>query len=213
MNQENQGTNEVFMDTVSTKLINQDQKIHAQDERLSALESKISQSPDNSNDIRDIKASILAMRTDVEKFQFPMQKLEQFSKLLGMGILALNQPLKSEVKHHHHIPGVTLAAIGLIIALCLTATGWYMTANQMSRYNGNDIKYRHLKLTTDSASAAYLFWLDSVYDAAPDSFKNVVLEKERLKEKRLELLDQVRSVNRRMNELNGKAGERKDGKK
>ena len=208
MAQENQATNEVFMDTVSTKLTNQEQKIQLQDKRLAAVESKISGSPDYSGDLREIKASVQALRTDTVRLQFPMQKLEEFSRLLTAGIATLNQPPKTEIKHHHYVPGIIWSSIGLFVMVCLTTTGWFITARTMDRYSTNDIKYRQLRLVADSAFSAYLFRLDSVYEAAPDSFKDAVLEKERLKEERLELLERFNNVNKQIDHLNGKDGER-----
>ena len=204
MDQQSQQTHEVFMETAAVKLKQQDQQIQEQDKRLTALEGKFSDMPDQSDDLRQIKARVQTIDSKMDKLQFPTQKMEEFSRELKTGVATIKQPVTTEIKHHHYVPGLIWIAGGLFLVLCLVSSGWFMTTEKMGQYRANDIKYRNLKLAPDSAVAAYLFWLDSIYLAQPDSFTNAVLEKERLKEERLDIQGRLNSVNRRINELNGK---------
>jgi len=192
------------METAAVKLKQQDQQIQEQDKRIATLEDKFSDVPDPSDDLRQIKTRLQTIDTKLDKLQYPTQKMEEFSRELKTGVATIKQPVTTEVKHHHYVPGIFWIAAVLFLGLCLVSSGWWMTTEKMDQYRAGDIKYRNLKLASDSASAAYLFWLDSVYLAQPDSFTNAVLEKERLKEERLDIQDRLNSVNRRINELNGK---------
>jgi len=205
MNQGNQETSDVFRDVVTKNLTEQEKKIKLQDERLSAVEGRISGSPDHTGDIREIKAAVQAIQSNTERLRFPTQKMEEFSKLLSAGISTFSQPIKSEVRHHHYVPMIIWAAIGLFLLLCLVSTGWFMTVQTMDKYQANDIQYRHLKLI-DTAHSRYYFLLDSIYQVQPDSFTSAVIKGERLKQEQLETMEHLHDINKQIDNLNKKGG-------
>jgi hypothetical protein len=195
MNDEKQAPSEIMLDAVVEKVENQQQRIQTQEDKLTLMEKKVNAIPDHSKDIGEMKTSFRDLLAVSKGQNALMVKLDMFFLNLKTATDILRHPVESKVQHHHHIPKITWIAAGLFLVLCLVCTGWYMTARDSGQYQANDIKYRQLKLTADSASHQYLVQLDSVYLADPDKMRNNVIEQERLKQKRLELIDQLQTVN------------------
>ena len=84
-----------------------------------------------------------------------------------------------------------------------------MTASRSNQYQANDVKYRKLRLEVDSAGLRYLCRLDSIYSANTDSIREEVEERERLKQERLELLDRIQTVDKKLQPPADRAGEKK----
>jgi len=195
MNDEKQAPSEIMLDAVVEKVENQQQKIRDQEEKLALVEKKVNAIPDHSQDIGEMKASfrdLLAVRKGQNAL---MAKLEVFFFTLKIATDLLRHPVERKVQHHHHFQKIIWIAAGLFLALCLVCTAWYMTARDSGQYQANDIKYRKLKLDADSAFHQYLVRLDSIYLSDPDKMRKNVIEQERLKQKRLELIDQLQTVN------------------
>ena len=195
MNDEKHAPSEIMLDAVVEKVENQQQKIRDQEEKLALVEKKVNAIPDHSQEIGEMKASfrdLLAVRKGQNAL---MVKLEVFFFTLKIATDLLRHPVERKVQHHHHIPKIIWIAAGLFLALCLVCTAWYMTARDSGQYQANDIKYRKLKLDADSAFHQYLVRLDSIYLSDPDKMRKNVIEQERLKQKRLELIDQLQTVN------------------
>lgn len=209
MNQEKQETSAVLMDTIITKMEKQDQRIQAQEKEIALTGEKIKQIPDYSKDMREIKTGLHDLLAGLKKLDFPSEKMQEFSKIFTAGLAMLRQPTQSIVQHHHYVPKIIWVAGGLFLSLCLVCSGWYMTASTLSQYRANDTKYRKIKLAVDSAGLRYLWRLDSIYSADPDKMRSDVTEQERLKQERLELLDQIQVVNGKIEQSAGKAGEKK----
>jgi len=198
MNEQKENTEDILMDTVVTKLNQQDEKSRLHEKRISTIESKMSNSSKvNAESERQSKL------TD--------GKVQELNKRLDNVLAVLSKPPQSEVRHHHHFPAIFWGTAGLFLALCLVSSGWFMTGQKLEQFRTNDTKYRYLKVFTDSAAADYLFRLDSTYAANPDSFQNAVFKRERLRERRLELWDQYHSVDSQFRAGQDGAGERKKG--
>jgi hypothetical protein len=73
-----------------------------------------------------------------------------------------------------------------------------------------DIKYRELMLRTDTSSLRYLWRLDSEYSANLDSMRHNVELQETLREHRLELIDQLHTVDKQIDPPTDRAGARKN---
>ncbi len=209
MNQEKQETSVVLMDTVITKLEQQQQKIQTQEKRIDRVEEGLPKSADLSADIKELKTSLQALKTTVDSQQFPAKQVQELSQRLTTGILLLRQPVENKIQYHHHVPKLIWLAGGLFLVLCLVCSGWYMTAARIGQYKANDTKYRRLKLRADTALLQDLWGLDSLYSANPDGMRGDVEEQERLKQQRLELLDQIQRVNSQIEQTPGRAGEKK----
>jgi len=195
MNDEKQAPSEIMLDAVVEKVENQQKRMQTQEEKLTLVEKKVNAIPDHSKDIGEVKTSFRDLLAVSKSQNTLMSKIEVFIFSLKTATDILQHPAESRVQHHHHIPKITWVTAVLFLVLCLVCTGWYMTANNSAQYQANDIKYRRLKLVVDSASHQYLVRLDSIYLADPDKMRNNVIEQERLKQKRLELIDQLQTVN------------------
>ena len=208
MIEQNDQVREVLMDTVITKLDRQDQKSLDQDKRIAAVEDRLGETDQLASDIQEIKADVRSISENGKQVKFTEGKLQELIKRLDNVLAFLNKPPQSEVRHHHHFPAIVWASAGLFLVLCLVSTGWLMTSEKIEQYRAGDFKYRHLKLYVDSSAAAYLFRLDSVYQANPDSFRNAVADQERLKQERLDLLDRINSINDKIGQTQDGAGEK-----
>lgn len=209
MNQEKQETSAVLMDTVITKLEQQQQKIQAQEKRIDRVEEVLPKSIDFSADIKEIKTGLQDLKTIVDDQHFPTKQVQELSQRLTTGITLMRQPVENTTQHHHHVPKLIWVVAGLFLLLCLVCSGWYMTATTVGQYKANDTKYRKLKLQADTALLQDLWRLDSVYSANPEGMRSDVEEQERLRQQRLELQDQIQRVNSQIDKSNEKAGEKK----
>jgi hypothetical protein len=198
MNQEKQEPSQIMIDTFISKFQNQDQRILAQDEKLVQLEKDVKAIPDHSKDLAEIKTSNREQATLSSRQKAMMEQLDVFFKKLGIAIDVLKSPVINTVQHHHHFPKIAWVTTGLFLALCLVCSGWYVTARSSEQYQANDIKYRKLKLLSDSAALEGLYGLDSLYLADPEKMEKEVKEQEQLKQERLELLDKIQAVNRKI---------------
>jgi len=195
MNQEKQVPSDVMMDSVVSKVQKQEQRIQAQDEKLTRMEENIKAIPDRSKDWEETKATILELVVVSKGQKTLMEKLHGFFRSLDIAVNLLRHPVESKVQHHHHFPKIAWITAGLFLILCLVCSGWYMTSRTIEQHRAGDIKYRDLKLLSDSAMLRFLWRLDSIYLTDPDKMQKDVEEQERLKQERLELIDQLQAVN------------------
>jgi hypothetical protein len=198
MNDEKQAPSEIMLDTIVEKVESQQKRMQTQEEKLALVEKKVNAIPDHSKDFEEVKTGVRDLKAVSNGQNAIMEKLQGFFTSLEIAVALLRRPVKSHVHHDHHdhhVPKIIWIAAGLFLALCLVCSGWYMTARDSGQYQANDIKYRHLKLDADSAFHQYLVRLDSIYLSDPDKMRKNVIEQERLKQKRLELIDQLQTVN------------------
>jgi hypothetical protein len=113
--------------------------------------------------MKELKSGMTDLRTAVTSLQFPAEKIQEFSRKLTLAIDLLGQPVENKVQHHHHVPKIIWVAAGLFITLCLTCSGWYMTAAKLDQYRAADTKYRYLYLEGDSNMRQILYSVDSLY--------------------------------------------------
>ena len=146
-----------------------------------------------------------------KKLRAKRSLIKELNKRLDNLLAVLSKPPQSEVHHHHHLAVILWVTAGLFLALCLVSTGWFITGQKAEQFKANDNKYRYLKVFLDSTATDYLFRLDSTYAAHSDSFQTVVVNRERLRERRLKLLSQFRSVDSQFKAGQVRAGERNKG--
>jgi|SRR6186713_3025804 len=209
MNQDKQETSAVLMDTVITKLEQQEQKIQAQGKRIGRVEEDLQTKPDFSTDIKEMKTGLQDLKTAVGSQQFLSKQVQELSQRLATGIMLLRQPVENKIQHHHHVPKLIWITGGIFLILCLVCSGWYITATAVRQFKANDTKYRSLKLRADPVLLRDLWRLDSVYLADPDRMRGDVEEQERLRQQRLELLDQIQRVNSKIEQSPERADEKK----
>jgi len=101
--------------------------------------------------------------------------MRQLSENLTAGILLIKSPPPQKVIHHHQVPKLLWVAAGLLLALCVTCSGWFMAARKLRGFIANDTKYRWLRLdTTRRNFQIYLQEADSLYRTQPDLRETVV---------------------------------------
>jgi len=198
MSEDKQQPSATLLDTMIDKMQKQDQRLQAQEERLSQVENGIKIVPQHSKDIAEIQKDTQEIVSIGREQNTIMERLHKFSTALEITAHLLRHPVPSKVEHHHHLPKIAWLAAGLFLALCLVCSGWYMTAGRLEQYKANDIKYRKLKLVVDSASRQRLYRLDSTYLADPDKMEKYVKEQELLREKSLELHDQLQAIDKKI---------------
>jgi hypothetical protein len=206
MFEENQKTNDAWIDTVISTLDRHDDKIKDHDQKIEVVQKRLDDAPDPASDIKSLKSDVGGLLRSSQNQKLTDEKLEQLKPLLGQAILALRQPVTNTVEHHHHIHKIIWIALSLFLLVCVTAMGWLESNANLRDFVANDLKYRRLKLTADSASLVYLFRIDSVYAAEPDGFRENVIEEERMKAERLELLDKTQELEHKINSLSKKPG-------
>jgi hypothetical protein len=212
MPQEKEDSSMILMDTVVSKLEQQDQKIKAQEKKMAGLEQQVSAVSDPLPDLSAIKAGMQEILATLKNLRFPTETVQELSKRLAAALDLLRAPAKTNIEHHHHIPKVIWATGGLFLALCIVCSGWFTTCNKLGEYQGGDIKYRSLKLNVDSAALVYLYRLDSFYLANPDSLRKNVEDQERLRAERIDLLNQIQAVERKIPPPGSPAAEKKRGR-
>src|SRR5579863_6820860 len=156
MPQEKEDSSMILMDTVVSKLEQQDQKIKAQEKKMAGLEQQVSTVADPLPDLSAIKTGMQEILLGFKNLRFPTETMQEFSKRLAATLDLLRAPVKTNIEHHHHFPKLIWATGGLFLALCIVCSGWFMTCNKLGEYQGGDIKYRSLKLNVDSAAFVYL---------------------------------------------------------
>jgi hypothetical protein len=206
MNQEKQETSEVLMDAVVQKLEQQGQKVQTQEKKIGAIAETVSKIPDYSADLKQIKSGIADLKTAVTALQFPAEKIQEFSGKLTSVVELLRQPIENKVQHHHHVPQIIWVAAGLFIVLCLTCSGWYMTAAKLDQYREADTKYRYLYLKGDDTVHRTLFTLDSLYRSGY-AMHDSVIEWEADLQKASELRQQLKEKVGEGSELQGQLEE------
>jgi hypothetical protein len=113
--------------------------------------------------------------------------MQELSYQLAIVANLLRLPPKKEVSHHHHLnKGIS---VGLLLLLLLVLAEFVLLTKAWSKKEGqeaNDLKYRYLKLSTDTGSQRLLFHVDSIYLQDKDRFKKNVIGEE---DRRLELFN------------------------
>ena len=213
MSEQNDPVSEVLIDTVINKVDRLDQKSQDQGKRIAEVENRLGEATELASDLKEIKTEVRSISESGKQGQLAGVKLLELNKRLDKVLDILSKPSQSEVRHHHHFPAIVWAAAGLFLMLCLVSTGWYSGVRRAEQYRAGDFKYRYLKVFLDSSATGYLLAVDSIYAANPDSIQNVILTRERLKERRLELLDQINSVDSQFDKGSGKAGEKRNKQK
>jgi hypothetical protein len=206
MSEQKTETGEVLIDTMLSKLERQEEKLLAQERKIEVVERRINEAPDLSTDVREVRSGLQEVRKSAQSQKFPGNKIQELSSQLDRVIAKLGEPLK----HHHYVPKIMWITVSLFLLFCITTIGWGVTSASLKVYVANDVKYRKLELTRDSASLVYLWRLDSIYTANPDSLQNYVTEQERLKRQREELLDHVHILEKRIDTSAGQLGSPKD---
>src|SRR5665213_657002 len=137
MDEQSNNTNAAFMEVTS-------RKVEGQDRKITAIEEKMKNIPEQTELIRKLIGTVEELRADAKNSHFPTESIREFSKQLAAGVTLLKRPVESKVLHHHHVPKIILITSGLFIILALVSAGWYMTSDKLYRFEDSDTKYLSL---------------------------------------------------------------------
>ena len=192
---------ELLLNTIIDKLNMESQVMGIIRERVEAL-------PDNGEALKGLQTQLTSIDNNIKKIAFPEKEVRQLSFDLNRATSILQQPVKNEVVHQHHIPKLLWITAGLFLMLCLVCSGWYSTHDQLQNYIASDTKYRYLKLDDNTALHKILLMTDSVYDLDP-KMRDDVIRTEQENVARAELQEKAEVKQKEANTLRQKAVKRK----
>jgi hypothetical protein len=210
MDQEQQKQSDIFRDTVAEAVEKQQKKTQDHHKRIGIIEQEIQKLSDLPKDIAEIKDSVNLIKRNSVTALLPNEKSEKLGENLSLAIPLIRKLIENKIQHHHHVPKLFWIATALFLLLSLVCAGWYVTASREDQHLAGDIKYRELKLMADTAFLRSLWKLDSVYSANPDSVRENVEVQETLRQHRLELIDQLHTVEKEIGPPTDRAGEKKN---
>lgn len=118
---------------------------------------------------------------------------------------ALMVPVQQRVKHHHHLSYGLLLSVGMFIVVVFLSVWLYNSYSRFRDLSANDIKYRSIKLLTGKDFAGIIHRVDSIYSLDRNRFKDSIIEREQLLQRRLELLLMANEKEDEAKQLRGKA--------
>ena len=192
---------ELLLNTIVEKLSMQSMDVDAIRERIENL-------PANLDVIKDLQAQLTSVEKTIQKISFPEKELKQLAFDLNRAILILQQPVKKEVVHHHHVPNLVWVTAGLFLILCIVCSGWYTTHDKLENYIAGDTKYRYLKLDTEKTLQKILLFTDSLYFQNP-KMRDDIIEIEEENKQRTELQQEADEKQKEADALKVKASHRK----
>jgi len=210
MDHEEQKQNDIFKDSVAKAVEKQQEKTQDHNRRIGIVEQEIQKLSGLPKDIAEIKDSLTLIKRNSVTALLPNEKSEKLSENLSVAIPLMGKLMENKIQHHHHVPKLFWIAAALFLLLSLVCAGWYVTASREDQHLAGDVKYRELKLIADTIFLRSLWKLDSVYSANPDSVRNNVEVQETLRQHRLELIDQLHTVEKEIGPPTDRAGEKKN---
>lgn len=187
-----------FMEVVTNK-------IETQDKKIANLEQRFDDLPDASKQINEMKSEVQAVGTAVQSISFPVKEMQDLSRNLTATRDLLKQPREQKVIHYHRLDKwLWIVAILMTVVVVLVV----LLTNARSRIHDNeesDIKYRHMKLSTDKNLRSVLEQEDSIYQANPDRMQENVIAEEEWRKKQAEMFQEALEKEREARELKAKA--------
>jgi hypothetical protein len=119
-----------------------------------------------------------AVKEIPDRIAFPESAMLDLEKELQRHRRKLEEPLKKELWHHHHISKPLLACIVLVAIVLTLMVFLESTWNQARQHRDADVKYRYLKLYGGTVLVKRLDSMDSVCLADPDGMRNEVEQEE-----------------------------------
>jgi hypothetical protein len=210
MDQEQQKQSDIFRDTVAKAVEKQQERTQDHNKRIGIIEQEIQKLSGLPKDIAEIKDSLNLIKRNSVTALLPNEKSEKLAENLSVAIPLIGKLIENKIQHHHHVPKLFWITAALFLLLSFVCAGWYVTASREDQHLAGDIKYRELKLMADTTLLRSLWKLDSVYSANPDSVRDNVEVQETLRQHRLELIDQLHTVEKQIGPPTDRAGEKKN---
>ena len=154
-------------------------------EKLEALQIALlkDNNPVKEETIQAFLKEVRSFRSDIGKL--PSQFEKSTDKIPGLlhSINALNSrldsPLEHQIKHKHYLNKWILIIVGLFIFCCVLGYCWFICYKEKNTFEGNDLKYRYLKVNGNTSLLKALFTTDSLYNLNSDYFGKKIVEKEK----------------------------------
>jgi predicted RNase H-like nuclease (RuvC/YqgF family) len=108
--------NEALIDSVIDQ-------VDAHEKKINELNGKTAQKFDYTERLNAINNGVDTLRSDVKKLYFPQKEMQQLSDKLERGIEIFRQPVKQEIKHHHHASKGLWATGILFLMVCIVSLG------------------------------------------------------------------------------------------
>ncbi len=118
---------------------------------------------------------------------------------------ALMVPVQQRVKHHHHLSYGLLLSAGMFIVVVFLSVWLYNSYSRFRDLSANDIKYRSIKLLSGKDFTGIIHRVDSIYSLDRNRFKDSIIEREQLLQRRQELLNMANEKEDEAKQLRGKA--------
>lgn len=118
---------------------------------------------------------------------------------------ALMVPVQQQVRHHHHLSYGLLLSAGMFIVVVFLSVWLYNTYDRVSDLRANDIKYRSMKFLPDKGFVDIVHSVDSIYNLDRNRFKDSIIKREQVLQKRLELLQMADEKEKEAKQLRGNA--------
>lgn len=154
-------------------------------------------------EVSQIRIEVGELKNVTRNISFQIKQMQELSNRLAENAVLLRQPVTNEVVHHHYIPKIIWIAAGLLVALVLVCSGWYMTAGKLEEYEASDTKYRYLKLQNNVFLRQVLFTTDSLYRVDKGLRDSVEYREEAIRE-RIELQQRIQEKENEVRRLKGK---------
>jgi hypothetical protein len=210
MDQEEQKQNDIFKDSVAKAVEKQQERTQDHHKRIGIVEQEIQKLSGLPKDVAEVKDSLNLIKRNSVTALLPNEKSEKLAENLSVAIPLIGKLIENKIQHHHHVPRIFWATAALFLLLSFVCAGWYVTASREDQHLAGDIKYRQLKLLADTTFLRSLWKLDSVYSANPDSVRENVEAQETLRLHRLELIDQLHTVEKQIGPPTDRAAEKKN---
>lgn len=118
---------ELLLNTIIDKLNIESQDIETIKERAETFLV-------NTETLKGLQTQLNTVEKNIQKMSFPEKEVCQLSFDLSRATSILQQPIKNEVIHHHHVPKLAGITVGLFLILMLICSGWYMTSIKLDNY-------------------------------------------------------------------------------
>jgi hypothetical protein len=210
MDEETKKQTDLFKDTIAKAVEKQQERTQDHHKRIGIVEQEIQKLSGLPKDIAEIKDTLTLIKRNSVTALLPNEKSEKLAENLSVAIPLIGKLIDNKIQHHHHVPKLFWAAAALFLLLSLVCAGWYVTASREDQHLAGDIKYRQLNLLADTTFLRSLRKLDSVYSANPDSVRENVEAQETLRQHRLELIDQLHTVEKQIGPPTDRAAEKKN---